>query len=111
MSRSTPDVVNNYFALDAGHDPDGLVALFADDAVVVDEGQTMEGHDAIRDWRVEGSAAKYSYTTEVSRIEEVEPDRWVATVRLTGNFPGGIADVRYTFRLSDGRITRLVIAP
>jgi hypothetical protein len=32
------DVISRYFELDAQRDRDGIVALFADDAIVVDDG-------------------------------------------------------------------------
>ena len=48
---SMPETVNQYFALDARRDHDAILALFADDAVVIDEGETMTGRDAIRSWR------------------------------------------------------------
>jgi hypothetical protein len=33
------------------------------------------------------------------------------TGRLTGNFPGGTADLRWDFSIAGQQITRLVIAP
>jgi hypothetical protein len=111
MSSPTPDAIDRYFETDARRDPDALVELFADDAVVVDERQTIEGRDAIRAWRSEGSASKYTYTTEITDTEQLDPNRWVVSARLTGNFPGGTADLRFAFTLDRGRIERLVIAP
>jgi hypothetical protein len=35
----------------------------------------------------------------------------VVDVRLTGNFPGGTADLRFDFTVTHDRITHLVIAP
>jgi hypothetical protein len=43
---------------------DVIVALFADDAVVLDEGQTRRGTAEIRGWQ-EGTASRYQYTTQL----------------------------------------------
>jgi len=111
MSYSMPDAVSRYFATDARRDPDALIELFTDNAVVVDERQTMEGRDAIRAWRVEGAASKYTYTTEITGSERLELNHWVVSARLTGNFPGETVDLRFDFTLDGTRIERLVIAP
>ena len=51
MKASTPDVITRYFAAQSARDWDTLIALFADDAVVIDEGRTMRGIREIRSWR------------------------------------------------------------
>jgi hypothetical protein len=104
------EVVRRYFTLDADRNIDAIVALFADDATVVDEGETRHGTMEIRAWQI-GLASRYRYTTEVLGTVAVEPDRYVVTGRLTGNFPGGIAELKWDFTLAGGRIRRLVIAP
>ena len=104
------EVVRRYFARDADRDIDALVALFADDATVVDEGETRHGTVEIRAWQI-GPASRYTYTTVVLGTVAVEPDRYVVTGRLTGNFPGGTAELRWDFTVAGGRIRRLVIAP
>jgi hypothetical protein len=103
-------VIRRYFELDANRDIDSIVALFTDDAIVVDEGETRQGAAEIRAWQV-GPASKYTYTTEVLDTLAVEADRLVVTGRLTGNFPGGSAKLTWDFTVAGGRISRLVIAP
>jgi hypothetical protein len=107
---SMPETVNQYFALDARHDHGAILALFADDAVVVDEGRTMRGREAIRSWR-EGPVSRYSYTTEIAGTEQLAPDRVLVRGRITGDFPGRTAELGWDFTLEKERITRLVIAP
>src|ERR1700758_3593564 len=107
---SMPETVNQYFALDARHDHGAILALFADDAVVVDESRTMRGREAIRSWR-EGAVSKYSYTTEIFGAEQLAADRVLVRGRITGDFPGGTADLGWDFTLDEERITRLVISP
>jgi hypothetical protein len=91
-------------------DSDAIIALFADDATVVDEGTSGHGLDEIRAWR-DGPATAYTYTTELFSIEELGQGRHLVTGRLTGDFPGGTADLKWDFTIADNRITRLVIAP
>ena len=107
---SAPAVVARYFELDGERDIDGITALFADDATVVDERETHHGRAAIRGWR-SGPASRYEYTTEVLGTESDGPERHVVTARLTGNFPGSTVVLRHDFTLAGDRIARLVIAP
>jgi hypothetical protein len=110
MTAVIPEVVSRYFQFDADHDIDAIVALFANDATVVDEGQTRHGTTEIRAWRT-GAASKYTYTTELTGREPLGPNRYRVTGRLTGNFPGATADLKWEFTIADGYISRLVIAP
>jgi ketosteroid isomerase-like protein len=105
-----PDVITQYFAAAASRDTDALVALFAADAVVVDEGETRRGAGEIRAWW-DGPATAYQYTTEVRGVDPVSDARYLARVHLEGNFPGGTVDLEYRFSLDGDRITRLEIAP
>ncbi|HVA18759.1 MAG TPA: hypothetical protein VMU55_01125 [Solirubrobacteraceae bacterium] len=43
MPVTVPDVVTRYFILDDDRDIDAIIALFTDDATVLDEGQTYRG--------------------------------------------------------------------
>jgi hypothetical protein len=110
MSGLLPDVISRYFQFDADRDIDAIVTLFADDATVVDEGETRHGIKEIRTWQT-GTASKYTYTTELMGSDVLGPDRYRVRGRLTGNFPGTTADLNWDFTIADGYITRLVIAP
>jgi hypothetical protein len=107
---TTADVIRRYFEHEADRDIDAIVDLFSDDATVVDEADTRHGTDEIRAWRT-GTASKYTYTTEILAITDREPGRSVVDGRITGDFPGGVADLRWDFTVADDRIRRLVIAP
>ena len=104
------DLIRRYFDLDADRDIESIVALFSDDAIVVDEGETRHGTEEIRAWQV-GPASKYTYTTEILGTVALEADRYVVTGRLAGNFPGGSAELTWDFTVVGARISRLVIAP
>src|SRR3954453_19853027 len=104
------EVVRRYFTLDADRDIDAIVALFDDDATVVDEAETRHGTMEIRAWQI-GPASPYRYTTEVLGTVALEPDRYVVTGRLTGNFPDGTAELKWDFTVAGGRIRPLGIGP
>jgi uncharacterized protein (TIGR02246 family) len=110
MPSDGANVITRYFEADARRDVTAMVGLFADDAVVVDEGASHEGAGAIRAWR-EGTASKYEYTTEVVDIDRTGDDSYLVTGRLEGNFPGGTATLKWRFLLDGDRIRSLQIAP
>lgn len=85
------------------------VATFAPDAVVVDDGGTYAGIDAITAW-VEQTSTAFTYT--VTRLDQqvAAPGTALVRVRLDGDFPGGTATLRYRFELDDDQIRRLEIA-
>ena len=62
--EGVPDVIRRYFVLDADREIDSIVALFTDDATVIDEGETRHGTMEIRAWQT-GPASQYTYTTDV----------------------------------------------
>jgi ketosteroid isomerase-like protein len=110
MSIPEALVITRYFEADARRDIDAIVALFTDEAVVVDEGQTYHGTAEIRGWQ-EGVASKYQYTTEVIGTQRTGEDSYLVTGRLTGNFPGGTAELKWRFTVHGDLISRLEIAP
>jgi uncharacterized protein (TIGR02246 family) len=110
MPGPVPDVITRYFEADARRDVDAVVALFSDDAVVVDEGETWRGISEIRAWR-QGPASRYQYTTEVVDTKRAGEDQYLVTGRLEGNFPGGTAELAWRFTLAGDRIRHLHIAP
>jgi hypothetical protein len=110
MSTELPDVVSRYFERDADRDIESIVGLFAEDATVIDEREERHGTAEIRAWQT-GAASKYTYTTEITGSQALGADRYLVTGRLTGDFPGGTADLNWDFTIADQHITRLIIAP
>lgn len=93
-----PDVITRYFEAGAPRDTDAAVALFTEDAVVVDEGETWRGTGEICAWR-EGPVSQYRYPTEVLDTQRTGEDEYLQTGRLDGNFPGGTAELTWRFTL------------
>ena len=109
-----PPVISGYLAASDRGDAEAIVRCFAEDAVVVDEGQEWHGTAAIRRWR-DTVATAYDYTVQVTGakvVGEVDGvERHDVYLHLEGNFPGGEVDLTDRFALRDGRIARLEIVP
>ncbi|RZS66458.1 SnoaL-like protein [Agromyces ramosus] len=93
-----------------GREAGKVEALFAENAVVTDQGETHRGLDEIRTWINE---AINLFTTTLTFLGAREVDGMVgASYRLEGDFPGGVAELEYQFHLNDeGQIVQLVFAP
>jgi uncharacterized protein (TIGR02246 family) len=111
---SLPPVISEYLAASDRGDAEAIARCFAENAVVVDEGQEWRGTAAIRRWRATVATA-YQYTVQVTGAEalgEVDGvERHNVYIRLEGNFPGGKVDLTDRFALRGGRIARLEIVP
>jgi ketosteroid isomerase-like protein len=112
MTSEMPSIVNTYLQIASSADPadaDRIATCFTEDGVVIDEGQTRRGRAAIRQWW-QGPATTYDYTVEVRGSRALGSEGYVVFTRLTGNFPGGTADLADRFTLRDGLISQLDIA-
>ncbi len=113
-TRALPAVISGYLAASDRGDAEAIVRCFAEDAVVVDEGQQWQGTAAIRRWR-DTVATAYQYTVQVTgakALGEVDgAERHDVHLHLEGNFPGGEVDLTNRFTLRAGRIARLEIVP
>jgi hypothetical protein len=103
-----PGILHKYFLAQNAHDIDALVACFAADAAVRDEGRDIVGTDEIRAWKVETSA-KYHVTVEPLESRSAA-SKTIVVAKVSGTFPGSPANLTYRFDLSaDGRIGSLEI--
>jgi hypothetical protein len=105
-----PAPVRGYFEADAVRDIGAVLSVFTPDAVVVDEGRTYRGAEALTDWQ-SGSASRYEYSVTVLDQDRLPDGRVRIVGRLDGNFPGGTATVNFDFALTGDRISGLHIAP
>ncbi len=108
MDNTTPEIVTRYLAAADAQDAKALAACFAPDGTALDEGVTYTGRDEIIGWR-EKLAGSWTYTTTVTGSAPVSDDEYRVSVHLVGDFPGGEADLNYSFTLRDGLITALRI--
>jgi len=108
MGKQLPPLLTAYYEAKNRHDIDGMLAPFAEDAVVKDEGQEHHGRAAIRSW-MEHTTRKYRVTVDVRQVETVD-DRLAVSGLVSGDFPGSPAMLRYAFTLSGSKIARLEVA-
>ena len=108
MTLDLPEPIAAYFSADQG-DSDAVSQCFTENAVVKDEGRTYNGRAAIKKWKADASA-KYQYTSELLACERKD-GRTVVSSRLTGNFPGSPANLRFFFELEGDKIASLAIIP
>ena len=97
-----------YVAAVNADDADAVAACFAADAAVRDEGHFHTGRDEIRRWAAE-TAAAYRHTLAPTAAER-QGEAQLVTVRVTGEFPGSPADMRFRFTLRGGEIAALEVA-
>ena len=108
MKPTLSSLLERYFEAQNRHDIDALVACFAPDAVVRDEGRDVVGSVAIRAWK-KATSAKYRVTAAPLSCV-VEGDCTVVVARVSGTFDGSPADLTYRFGFSgDGRIATLAV--
>ena len=109
MSIALPQPIADFFAADGKRDAQGLSQCFTPDAIVIDEGNSYSGRDAIRQW-IANASTQYQYTSEPFALSE-QAGRIVVTSHLVGNFPGSPVDLRYRFALAGDMIAALEIVP
>lgn len=110
MSRTNiPSSISTYFEGANAQDADQASSLFADDAIVHDEGHEHVGRAAIREW-VQGSIDRYATKHVVEDVSD-SADATMVVARISGTFPGSPIKLRFLFQLADGLITHLDIKP
>jgi hypothetical protein len=102
-----PLAIDSYFAASHSNEPHLLEGCFEPDAVVIDEGGRHQGLAAIGQWKA-ASLARYDHRVEPLRSEERD-GRIAVAARVSGNFPGSPAELRFVFALRQGRIASLEI--
>jgi ketosteroid isomerase-like protein len=107
MAVDVPTPIAIYVAAENSGDTEALAQCFAEDAVVRDEGQSIQGLAAIKQWKAE-TAKKYQHTIEpLASVEQ--DDQIIVTNRLTGNFPGSPIELEFVFTLDGEKIMSLEI--
>jgi hypothetical protein len=107
MPVDLPTPIAIYIDAENRGDTEALAKCFAEDAVVRDEGETIEGLAAIKRWKAE-TKKKYEHTIEP--LASAQKDgKTIVTNRLTGNFPGSPIELEFVFELDGDKIALLEI--
>jgi hypothetical protein len=107
MPVDLPTPIAIYIDAENRGDTEALAKCFAEDAVVRDEGETIEGLAAIKRWKAE-TKKKYEHTIEP--LASAQKDgKTIVTNRLTGNFPGSPIELEFVFELDGDKIASLEI--
>jgi ketosteroid isomerase-like protein len=107
MPLGLPTPIAIYIDAENRGDMEALAQCFTEDAVVRDEGETIEGLAAIKQWKAE-TRKKYQHTIEPLASVQKD-DKTIVTNRLTGNFPGSPIELEFVFTLDGNKITLLEI--
>jgi hypothetical protein len=107
MRLELAPAIERYFDAEEREDLQALAACFTKTARVRDEGRTVEGHVAIKQWMA-AAKAKYHHVAKPISVS-LRNGRVVVTARLTGSFPNSPLDVEHAFELSDEKISYLEI--
>jgi hypothetical protein len=89
------------------HDLEALADCFAAHATVRDEGQTIDGLEAIKTWRLE-TGKKYRHIVEPVAVT-ARDGKTVVSTKLTGDFPGSPTTLDFVFKLENAKIAALEI--
>lgn len=106
-----PLPVERYFDSKGGNNVSQTLECFTDDAIVRDNGEDLElkGLAQIGEWMA-GTVAGYKLSSEV-RSGETRDGGFVASVVVSGEFPGSPYEFAYRFRLQGDKIAELSIDP
>ena len=100
-----PLPIESYFHADRRNDTEAALQAFAPDGVVMDEGETHRGCQAIEAW---WRAAKARYQHVAEPLDWVEePDAYRVRAKVTGAFAGSPAVLTFAFRLEGARSASL----
>lgn len=112
MSNDTtthaPEIVTRYLAAADRGDSTSAADCFVTDGTVIDEGREYVGRPAIKAWR-DALASQFTYTRTLTGSDAAGESTYLIRSRLKGDFPGGVADLTYTFTIEDGLIAALHI--
>lgn len=104
---SLPPSVLAYFDFSNGAPTQDIAQVLTPDAVILDEGHTYQGYEAIQAWQRD-ARQKFDYTvTPVSASRD--ENRLKVVAKVVGNFPGSPVQLNHSFSLVDEKIQSLEI--
>jgi ketosteroid isomerase-like protein len=108
MKAKLPAPLEAYFSAVNRGDIDAMLAAFAADAAVTDEGKTRRGHAAVREW-IRETTEQYHPAFAVEDVADESVGTTVVSGLVSGTFPGSPVRLRYSFKVDSGKIAGLEI--
>jgi ketosteroid isomerase-like protein len=107
MTIKLPRIINAYVDASNAHDVKSVVACFADNALVHDEGKDFRGKKMIEDW-ITKTIDKYKFQFKPMSIKD-DNAGVVVTVQVSGTFDGSPITLDYRFTIEGDKILSLTI--
>ena len=107
MTIRLPRIINDYVNASNAHDVKSVVACFADNALVHDEGKDFRGKKMIEDW-ITQTIEKYEFQFKPISVRQDDAEVIVA-VEVSGTFDGGPITLDYHFTIEGDKILSLTI--
>jgi hypothetical protein len=107
MSINLPPIIQKYIDASNAHDVKSILPCFNDDAIVRDENETHRGKVDIERWLVT-TIEKYKFQFKPLSSQE-HPNETVASVQVSGTFPGSPISLDYHFTMVNDKIASLTI--
>jgi uncharacterized protein (TIGR02246 family) len=110
MDIKLPKTIDTYVKAQNAYDADAALACFSENATVLDEGETLTGKKAIREW-MEKTKKKYSPQLRPISIKETA-EEIIMTTEVSGTFDGSPVNLDYQFKVRNDLIEDLrVVQP
>ena len=107
MTIKLPRIINDYVDASNAHDVKSVVACFADNALVHDEGKDFRGKKMIEDW-ITKTIEKYKFQFKPISVRQDDAEVIVA-VEVSGTFDGSPITLDYHFTIQGDKILSLTI--
>lgn len=107
MPIKLPPVIQNYVEVSNRHDVKPILACFADNALVHDEGKDFRGKKMIEDW-ITKTIERYKFQFKPVSIKDDNAEV-VVTVEVSGTFDGSPITLDYHFTIEGDKIVSLTI--
>ncbi len=107
MKLKMPTPIEEYVKASNESNLEVFLSCFAEDATVLDEGETITGLDAITKWFIK-TRSKYQFKSLPLAIKD-KKEAIILTAEVSGNFPGSPVILDYHIKISSGLIQDLKI--
>jgi len=107
MTIKLPRIINDYVDASNAHDVKSVLACFADNAVVHDEGKDFRSKKMIEDW-IRKTIERYKFQFKPVSIK-ADNTEFVVAIEVSGTFDGSPITLDYHFAIEGAKIGSLTI--